>query len=107
MSTKKLSAVSIPHLTPGDWHDVIVPGLILRVGAKRRTWTYRTRARGKKLRLPLGHYPAMGLSDARETCRKAAERVDGGVMPAAPAPHPRSADVLTLGGLFDRSEPFA
>ena len=60
MRIKKLSALSIPHLTPGDWHDVVVPGLILRVGAKRRTWTYRTRTGGKKLRLPLGHYPGDG-----------------------------------------------
>ena len=104
MPIKKLSTLSIPSLAPGDWHDVIVPGLILRVGAKRRTWTYRTRTGGKKLRRPLGHYPAMSLSEAREACRKAAERIDSGIAPAAPAPHPRSSDVLTLGGLFDRYE---
>ena len=32
MPIKKLTAVSIPTLAPGDWHDVVVPGLILRVG---------------------------------------------------------------------------
>ena len=46
----------------------------------------------------------MGLADAREACRKAGERVDSGVSPTAPVPHPRSADTLTLGALFDRYE---
>jgi integrase len=104
MATKKLSALSIPQLAPGDWHDVVVPGLILRVGARRRTWTYRYSAGGRKLRLPLGHFPVMGIADAREAARKASERIDGGVMPAAPAPHPRSPDALTLGGLLDKYE---
>jgi len=102
MARKKLSALAIPKLSPGDWHDVIVPGLILRVGAKRQTWTYRYSAGGKKLRLTLGYHPALGLAEAREACRKASERVDGGVMPAAPSPHPRSADALTLESLLDR-----
>ena len=46
----------------------------------------------------------MGLAEAREACRKASERIDGGVMPATPAPHPRSPDALTLGSLLDRYE---
>jgi integrase len=104
MATKKLSALSIPGLSPGDWHDVVVPGLILRVGIKRRTWTYRTSAGGKKLRLTLGHYPVMGLAEAREAARKSSERIDSGVTPTAPALHPRSPDALTLGGLLDRYE---
>ena len=84
MARKKLSALSIKKLSPGDWHDVIVPGLILRVGAKRQTWTYRYSAGGKKLRLTLGYHPVMGLAEAREACRKASERIDSGAMPAAP-----------------------
>jgi integrase len=104
MARKKLSALSIPKLSPGDWHDTLVPGLILRVGANRSTWTYRYTAGGKKLRLTLGHHPVMGLADAREACRKASERIDGGAMPKAAAPHPRSPDALTLGALLDRYE---
>ena len=104
MATKKLSALSIKKLTPGDWHDALLPGLILRVGAKRQTWSYRYSAGGRKLRATLGHHPVMGLAEAREAARKAAERIDGGVMPAAPAPHPRSAHAPTLGGLLDRYE---
>jgi hypothetical protein len=81
MARKKLSALAIPKLSPGDWHDTIVPGLILRVGAKRQTWTYRYSAGGKKLRLTLGYHPVMGLAEAREACRKTSERVDSGVDP--------------------------
>ena len=104
MARKKLSALAIPKLSPGDWHDIVVPGLILRVGAKRQTWTYRYSAGGKKLRLTLGYHPALGLAEARDAARKASERIDGGVMPAAPSPHPRSPDALTLGSLLDRYE---
>jgi integrase len=104
MPRKKLSADSIPALLPGDWHDVVVPSLILRVGAKRRTWTYRASAGGRKLRVPLGHYPVMGLADAREAARMVAERVDGGIAPLKAAPHPRSPNTLTLGSLLDRYE---
>ena len=60
MARKKLSALSIPTLSPGDWHDIVVPGLILRVGTNRKTWTYRTSAGGRKLRVPLGYYPCGG-----------------------------------------------
>jgi integrase len=104
MARKKLSALAIPKLSPGDWHDTIVPGLILRVGAKRQTWTYRYSAGGKKLRLTLGYHPVMGLAEAREACRKTSERVDSGVTPKAPVSHPRSPSALTLGGLLDRYE---
>lgn len=104
MARKKLSALSIEKLSPGDWHDVVVPGLIIRVGTHRKTWSYRYSAGGRKLRLILGYHPVMGLARAREACHKAAERVESGIMPAAPVPHPRSPDALTLGSLFDRYE---
>jgi Arm DNA-binding domain len=104
MARKKLSALSIRTLPPGNWPDVVGPGLALRVGANRKTWTYRYRAGGRKLRLALGYHPIMGLAEAREAARKASERIDGGAMPAAPAPHPRSPDALNLGTLLDRYE---
>ena len=80
------------------------PGLILRVGKRRRTWHFRYHAGGSYHRKPLGYFPAMGLGEAREAARKLIDRADRGVPTDAPAPHPRSADVLTLGGLFDRYE---
>jgi integrase len=104
MSTKKLTAIAIPSLPPGEYWDAIVPSLILRVGARRRTWQYRVRTGPSYRRLSLGHFPRLGLLDAREAARNLIERLDSGA-PAAPAPpHARSASVLTLGALIDRYE---
>lgn len=104
MPTKKLSALSIPTLAPGEWYDSVLPGLILRVGAKRRTWQFRYHAGGSYHRKPLGHFPVMELAEAREAGRKLIERIDSGAPPAEPAPHPRSSSALTLGALLDRYE---
>ena len=46
----------------------------------------------------------MGLSAARDAARRLIDRAERGLPPEAPTPHPRSAEVLTLGGLFDRYE---
>ena len=43
---KLLSAVAVPKLGSGEYWDAIVPGLALRVGARRRTWTLRHRVGG-------------------------------------------------------------
>jgi integrase len=104
MPSKKLSSVSIPHLAEGEWYDVAVPGLILRVGTKRRTWSFRFHGNGRYHRKPLGHYPATGLNDAREAARQLIDRAERGVPIDAPVPHPRSSSALTLGALFDRYE---
>ena len=104
MPTKKLTALSIPTLTQGEWYDSVLPGLILRVGKKRRSWSFRYHAGSSYHRKPLGHFPAMPLGDARDAARKLIERLDSGAPPPPSAPHPRSADVLTLGRLLDRYE---
>ena len=104
MPQKKLTAVAIPHLAEGEWWDAVLPGLILRVGKKRRSWSVRYHANGSYHRKPLGHFPAMELAEARDAARRVIERADRGLPAEAPAPHPRSADVLTLGDLFDRYE---
>ena len=104
MPTKKLTAVALPSLPPGEYWDAIVPGLILRVGARRRTWQYRIRVGGRYDRRPLGHFPAVGLTEARDAARNLVERLDSGAPPAPPPQHPRSAATLTLGGLIDRYE---
>jgi integrase len=104
MPIKKLTALAIASLAPGEYSDAIAPGLILLVGARRRTWQYRARVGDRRPRMPLGHFPAMGLMEAREAARNVAERLDSGAPPLPPPPHPRSAAVLTLGGLIDRYE---
>ena len=104
MAQKKLTAVSIPNLPPGTHADLIVPGLQLIVGRTRRTWAYRYRSGGARPKLTLGYFPRMGLAEARASARKASERIECGVPPAGPAPHPRSPTALTLGALLDRYE---
>ena len=104
MPQKKLSAVTIPHLAEGEWWDALLPGLILRVGKKRRSWSVRYHSNGSYPRKPLGHFPAMELAAARDAARRVIERADRGLPAEAPAPHPRSVDVLTLGDLFDKYE---
>jgi hypothetical protein len=81
MPTKKLTAVVVPSLTPGEYWDKILPGLILRVGARRRTWQYRVRSGETYRRIPLGHFPAMELAEARESVRNLIERLEKGAPP--------------------------
>ena len=99
---KLLSAVAVPKLGSGEYWDAIVPGLALRVGARRRTWTLRHRVGGKNRRDILGYFPALSLAEARIAAGKLAERIDQGAAVPTPAVHPRVA--LTLGGLIDRYE---
>jgi integrase len=104
MPKKKLTALSIPALAPGEWYDAVLPGLILRVGVKRRTWQFRYHSGGSYHRKPLGHFPAMELAEARDAGRKLIARADKGVPIDVSTPHPRSSSALTLGALLDRYE---
>jgi integrase len=104
MPAKKLNALSLSKLAAGEWYDSGMPGLILRVGLKRRTWQYRYHAGGSYHRKTLGHYPAMQLAEARNAARLRADRADKGVPIASTASHPRASTSLTLGALLDRYE---
>ena len=104
MPTKKLSALAVATLPPGEWRDAALPGLILRVGARRRTWTFRARVGGADRRDILGHFPAMGLQQARKAGRDLLARLESGAPAPAPASHPRAGSALTLGALVDRYE---
>jgi hypothetical protein len=104
MPTKKLSALAVPTLPPGEWRDAALPGLILRVGARRRTWTFRARVGGVGRRDILGHFPKMSLSAAREAGRELLNRFEHSAPIPTSIPHPRSASALTLDALLDRYE---
>ena len=104
MPAIKLTALQILCLPPGEYRDALVPGLILRIGLRRRVWQYRARIGTRQPRTPLGYFPAVGLAEAREAARSHALRIESGAPPSPPSPHPRSAAVLTLGGLIDRYE---
>ena len=125
MPTKKLSALAIPNLPPGEWYDSLAPGLVLRVGQNRKTWYCRFYVGGAYKRERLGSYPMLELREARDEARLMIEMADRGlpirsvpppqlmaelvdrglpIRSTPPAPHPRSSHVLTLGDLFDRYE---
>jgi integrase len=99
---KLLSAVAVPKLGTGEYWDPLIPGLALRVGARRRTWTLRHRVSGRHRRDILGYFPTLSLADARAAAGKLLERMEAGAAPLPPAVHPRAA--LTLGALIDRYE---
>ena len=100
---KKLTAVAVATLPPGNYTDSAHAGLTLRVGAKRRTWSMFHRLGGKLTQTTIGHFPKMGLAEARKAAGDLAERVEAGAPPEAPPPHPRAAG-LTMGQLIDRYE---
>jgi integrase len=99
---KLLSAVAVPKLGTGEYWDPLIPGLALRVGARRRTWTLRHRVGGCHRRDILGYFPTLSLADARTAAGKLLERMEAGAAPLPPPVHPRVA--LTLGALIDRYE---
>ena len=99
---KLLSAMAVPKLGTGEYWDPLIPGLALRVGARRRTWTLRHRVGGRHRRDILGYFPTLSLADARTAAGKLLERVEAGATSPPPPVHPRSA--LTLGALVDRYE---
>jgi integrase len=104
MPPRKLTSTVLPHLPEGEYYDLAMPGLIFRVGPKRRVWSYRYRAGGNYRRATLGYYPVLELAGARDAARDVMKRVDSGAPLTTPAPHPRSPEALSLGGLIDAYE---
>ena len=98
----KLTAVVIPTLPQGNYADVLCPGLNLRIGTKRKTWSVYHRAGGRLRQSKLGYFPSLGLADARKAAGELVERVQAGAPPPPSEPHPSSR--LSLDGLIDRYE---
>jgi hypothetical protein len=77
----------------GEHTDPTTNGLIMlvRPGARglRRSWFYRYTFGGKRPKLGLGPYPAVGLAQARQEARTAAAKVGRGIhLPKAAHPAP-------------------
>lgn len=72
-------------------HDDYLPGLALRVGRKRKSWSvfYRVAGAGERgtrgdlSRMTIGSWPLVDLKSARDRAREALEAADRGVDPAA------------------------
>lgn len=85
---KALTAKTIVALKPGprryDVHDVLCPGLSVRVGKQgHKTYTVKYRYGLKQRRLRLGVHPRITLVQAREKALEALRQVDEGIDPAA------------------------
>lgn len=64
--------------------DALAPGLVLRINdSGRRDWLVRYRLDGRQLKLALGSWPAVGLSEARERARRIRDEAASGVDPKA------------------------
>ncbi|MDX0139348.1 hypothetical protein CN128_24525 [Sinorhizobium meliloti] len=107
------AALNNDSLPEGRHQDHIVPGLLIIIGKKRRTWYVRYRGAGGKQKTDLLGYfvpnapprsDSLGLQEAREKARAVLERVEAGVpvVEAKPA-HPKQGG-MTLGELFDEYE---
>jgi integrase len=86
MVTKNLTVAAIdaikrPKSGQVEVFDECYPGLHIRVGPLRKTWSMYYRAGGKLHRKKLGLYPAMGLAAAREAWREKRGLVDAGLEP--------------------------
>jgi integrase len=92
---------------PGELWDTDVPGLFLRVQARKKTWGIRyvfpardERQSSTKRRDPLGVYPGLGLYDAREKARKVLRELESGADPRVPAKQEPHRSLGELADLF-------
>lgn len=86
MATKRLTDTGIANLslasgTRREIWDTIVPGLAIRIGARRKTFVAMVRARGRVRRVTLGVHPGLGISDARTRARLLIEQGQNGIDP--------------------------
>jgi integrase len=85
---KALNAKSLeglkPDIKPYEVHDVLCPGLSIRVSTQgRKVFTVKYRYGLKQRRIRLGVYPLVTLAQAREKALEALRQVDVGIDPAA------------------------
>ena len=98
-NTIKLSDSVIQRLRPTDpkgeeYPDHLVVGLRLRVGQLKKTWIIRKRVGSKVKNTVIGHYPKMGLLDARNAARDFLGIIEAGDTPPETA--------ITFDKLVDR-----
>lgn len=72
MTERWLNALK-PASTRQEFADSLSPGLRLRVGARKMTWSLLVRSAEGRTRIALGTYPALGLKDARVKAANTAE----------------------------------
>lgn len=88
---KRFTVTRLATLPPGRHKDTGQEGLYLLVrpkksGACSRTWVHRINYQGGDTYLPVGHFPATALSDARTTVQEQRELLSKGIDPRRAAP---------------------
>ncbi len=74
----------LPESGRVDYHDLEVPGLMLRVSASGvKAWSVMYRFHGPLRRLTIGQHPGVSLKMARERAREARASIQRGVDPVA------------------------
>ena len=87
MPTLKLTDAAIERLTPptsgrAEYFDAVIPGLHLRVTSNgAMTFALMTRLHGRQMRLTLGRWGVLTLSEARARARIALNQVEAGIDP--------------------------
>ncbi|RJF81635.1 site-specific integrase [Azospirillum cavernae] len=83
LTTKAVESAKPP--APGqrlELFDASLPGFGLRVGDSNKSWFVFYRFAGKQKRLTIGHFPSIGLGEARDRAAKALQSVEVGIDPA-------------------------
>jgi hypothetical protein len=104
----QISALN-PTGKPYDVADPAVPNLLLRVGPTgTKRWLFRYQWKTKQTRISIGHFPDVGLAEARERAITHQNQINRGIDPRATERHvsgqpkPRTA---IIGETAARSEP--
>src|SRR4051812_23214172 len=95
MLTDRLIKSLKPTTTRVEYHDALVPALVLRVmpsGVK--TWALRYRHRGRPLRLTLDSIDHLSLADARDRARRELLAINNGADPAGGKRDARQAETI-------------
>src|SRR5262245_7975854 len=82
---KTLSDLFLKSAKPGVYWDEPTDGLHIRVGTRKSTWQLRFMHEGSYRFERLGHYPKLGLKEARGMAEEIAERVRTGAPVTAQA----------------------
>lgn len=69
--------------TQRDYFDALVPGLVLRVGQRTKTWAVRGDLAGKRRRFNIGVYPTTRVYEAREKALEFLRKIGAGIDPTA------------------------
>jgi Arm domain-containing DNA-binding protein len=108
MPTIKLTDTVIERLTPpesgrAEYYDALIPGLHLRVTSNGvKSFALMTRLRGEQMRLTLGRFGVLFVSEARMRARTALAQVEAGIDPRVERRRIETEKPVTLADVAER-----